>query len=577
MTDRQGMIADFLARHGWGQARRCLLADDASFRRYERLERGDETAILMDAPPEFEDVQPFVTVARYLRSLGLAAPEIYAGDMARGLLLLEDMGDDLFARVIRDDPGREKALYRLAVDGLLHLHKFPVPENFPRYDRDMLGAELGLFVDWYLPGQDGHFLTDGERTEFLALWHRTLAPLMQGPYCLTLRDYHAENLMVRPYQKGQENHLSRLGLLDFQDAVIGHPAYDLVSLLQDARRDVSCETEQEMLDYYLKHTGGDREDFCRDYAILGAQRNLKIIGIFTRLYLRDGKSTYLDKIPRVRALLDRDLAHPALAEVRAWLERYTPPADSRPRPLKPEKAMILAAGLGTRMRPLTADCPKPLIRVAEKELLSWSLDGLCAAGVRDVVINIHYRADQMVDFVKNYYDPRLQLTLSDERAELLDSGGGVKKALGYFGDEPFLILNSDMIWRDGPQQMLRRMQARWQPENMDILMLLVPKDSATGYDGAGDYDLASDGRLTARGQAPEADYVYGGIMIVRPECFRDAPDGPFSLRRQFDAAEKSGRLSGIIHDGEWYHVGTPEMRGVVEKRITDAQKAEENT
>jgi len=577
MTDRQAMIEDFLARHGWGQARRCPLADDASFRRYERLERGDETAILMDAPPEFEDVQPFVTVARHLRSLGLAAPEIYAGDMARGLLLLEDMGDDLFTRVICDDPVQEKALYRLAVDGLLHLHKFPVPENFPRYDRDMLLLELGLFVDWYLPGQDGYFLTDSERTEFLALWHRTLAPLMQGPYCLTLRDYHAENLMVRPNKEDPQDHLSRLGLLDFQDAVIGHPAYDLVSLLQDARRDVSCEMEQEMLDYYISRTGRDSTAFRRDYALLGAQRNLKIIGIFTRLYLRDGKSAYLDKIPRVRALLDRDLAHPALAEVRAWLEKYTTPAVKRPRPLKPEKAMILAAGLGTRMRPLTADCPKPLIRVAGKELLSWSLDGLCAAGVRDVVINVHYRADQMADFVKNYYDPRLQLTLSDERAGLLDSGGGVKKALGHFGDEPFFILNSDMIWRDGPRQMLQRMQALWQSENMDILMLLVPKDKATGYDGAGDYDRASDGRLTARGQAPEAGYVYGGILIIRPKCFRNTPDGPFSLRRQFDAAEKSGRLSGIIHDGEWYHVGTPEMRGAVEKRITDAQKAEENT
>ncbi|PCJ33394.1 MAG: mannose-1-phosphate guanylyltransferase [Alphaproteobacteria bacterium] len=238
----------------------------------------------------------------------------------------------------------------------------------------------------------------------------------------------------------------------------------------------------------------------------------------------------------------------------------------------PQKAMILAAGLGQRMRPLSAHRPKPLITVAGKELISWSLDGLCAAGVRDVVINMHYLADQMMDFVDKYYDHRLTLTLSDERDQLLDSGGGVKNALKYLGDDPFFILNSDMIWQDGDQgRMLPKMQAFWQDEDMDILMLLVPRDKAFGYDAAGDYHRDIKGGLTARGQDLQADYVYGGIMIIKPECFKNSPDGPFSLRQQFDRAEKSGRLFGMIHDGPWYHVGTPGTRDDVEDIVIKCQ------
>ncbi|PCI31841.1 MAG: hypothetical protein COB54_08945 [Alphaproteobacteria bacterium] len=565
MTDRTRLCRAFLDRQGWGDAHRQPLADDASFRRYERLTRGDERAVLMDAPPEFEDVVPFVSVAVHLQVIGLAAPVVMARDPENGFLLLEDMGDDLFARVIKANPDQEKDLYQLAIQGLVHLHQAVLPEQIAPYDEDLLLQELGLFVDWYLPALTGRPLSDGERQTFLTLWRQVLTPVSQARTCLTLRDYHAENLMIRAGQKG----LSRLGLLDFQDAVIGHPAYDLVSLLQDARRDVSPALEQEMLSDYITETGADSQDFHRDYALLGAQRNAKIIGIFTRLCLRDGKAAYLGKIPRVWALLERDLAHPALAPVRQWMDEHIAPSLRStvftPLPSLPGTAMILAAGLGQRMRPLTATCPKPLITVAGKELLSYSLEGLCAAGVRDVVINSHYLADQMEQFVDRYRDPRLSLTLSPEPDQLLDSGGGVKNALNYLGDAPFFVLNSDMIWRDGAGgQMLQRLRAFWQPDHMDILMLLVPRDTAVGYDGPGNYNRDDRGRLTIRGQMAQADYVYGGILIMKPDCFIGSPCGAFSLRDQFAAAEQAGRLSGLVHDGAWYHVGTPEVRDAVE-------------
>ena len=620
MTDRKFHAATFLKQRGWGAAICRPLADDASFRRYERLTSGKHSAVLMDAPPEFEDVRPFIAIARHLKERGLCAPEILARHIEKGFLLLEDMGDDLFAKILHHDPAQETTLYELAVSGLIKLHESPVPRilpagdginhSLPHYDMALLLEELSLFTDWYMPARTGKILPEKDREMFAALWQDILLPVTRDLNCLVLRDYHAENLMLRTGQTG----LAQLGLLDFQDAAIGHKAYDLVSLLQDARREVSEEMEQAMINKYVSETAIDTSTFKRDYAILGAQRNAKIIGIFTRLYLRDGKAAYLDKIPAVWRLLDRDLQHPALTPIRRWLDEHISPKNRPreflPKAFMPAQAMILAAGLGKRMQPLSDHCPKPLIKVAGKELLSWSLDALCAAGVRDIVINMHYLADQMIDFAGKYYDHRLTLTLSDERTQLLDSGGGVKNALKYLGDDPFFVLNSDMIWQDANgqrfhnqmfhNQMFHKMQAFWRTGDMDILMILVPRAKAFGYEGAGDFHRDATGRLSSRFSGPSlsgsslsgsslsgpslsnpplsnqdpdagADYVYGGIMIIKPDCFKNSPDGPFSLRQQFDQAEKAGRLFGIIHDGAWYHVGTPEARDNVEDIINKCQ------
>lgn len=308
-------IHEFLATAGWSAARVAPLTGDASFRRYFRLQRGEaETAMLMHAPPPNENPWPFIAVDRWLASHRLRAPEILAEDAARGWVLLEDFGDWHLRAWLDAHPGDETRLYETAIDTLVALHRLP-PAPFAAYDLAEYQREAGLFVEWFCPAKGLEVDTRGWR----AAWDVVFAPVLarQSPGVTVLRDYHAENIML-PADGSQ-------GLIDFQDALVGHPAYDLVSLLQDARRDVSPVLERAMLDRYTAMARPDAA-FEADYAILGAQRNAKIVGIFTRLARRDGKPRYLELIPRVWALLERDLAHPALKPVAIWFAENIPQA-----------------------------------------------------------------------------------------------------------------------------------------------------------------------------------------------------------------------------------------------------------
>lgn len=306
--------AGFLIAHGWGGAQIVPLAGDASFRRYFRVVDEDRRAILMDAPPPHEDPRPFLTVARWLDDRGFAAPRIHAVDLEHGLVLLEDFGDARMRETVDAEPQREDELYESAVATLVALAGHEAA-NLPGYDRTAYQREAALLVDWYCPAVG----LEVDSAGYAAAWDAVLAPVLAAGRSVTvLRDYHAENLMLVPGR-------SALGLLDFQDALAGHPAYDLVSLLQDARRDVSAAVEQRMLARFKAATGAD-DDFDHAYWVLGAQRNAKIIGIFTRLWKRDGKPRYPALCPRVWAYLERDLAQPALAPVRAWFDVNLPAA-----------------------------------------------------------------------------------------------------------------------------------------------------------------------------------------------------------------------------------------------------------
>ncbi|MGE3693397.1 MAG: aminoglycoside phosphotransferase family protein [Novosphingobium sp.] len=307
-------VAAFLAKVGWTGAEIEPLAGDASFRRYFRVRRGDKTAMLMDAPPPNEDPEPFLRVARWLDANALRAPVIYADDAARGLVLLEDFGEARMRDYLDQWPDDEREIYSVAVDTLVELHRLP-SGPFNDYTMSEYTREARLLIDWYCPAQ--RLAVDS--LAFAEAWETALAPLLprQRPGVAVLRDYHAENIMLL-------GSLEKQGLLDFQDALTGHRGYDLVSLLQDARRDVSPELEAEMFARYVKATGVDREEFFADYARLGAQRNAKIVGIFVRLWKRDGKPRYLKMIPRVWAQMERDLSHPALEPVARWFDRYIP-------------------------------------------------------------------------------------------------------------------------------------------------------------------------------------------------------------------------------------------------------------
>lgn len=314
-TDIPADIDPFLAAAGWAGAAIEPIPGDASFRRYFRVRRAnDETAMLMDAPPPHEDPATFLRAARWLDDNGMRAPRILAEKPERGLVLLEDFGLARMRDYLDEWPGDETQIYTGAIDALVQLHDLP-PGPFLDYSISEYQRETRLFIDWYCTARNLYVDVAG----FVSAWEKVIGELLprQRPGVTVLRDYHAENIMLL-------GALDKQGLLDFQDALVGHPAYDVVSLLQDARRDVSPDLEARMIEHYVRKMGLDHDTFAADYARLGAQRNTKIIGIFVRLWRRDGKARYLDLIPRVWALLERDLAHPALAPVAAWFDVNVP-------------------------------------------------------------------------------------------------------------------------------------------------------------------------------------------------------------------------------------------------------------
>jgi N-acetylmuramate 1-kinase len=311
-------VPAFLVEAGWGGAEIHPLAGDASFRRYFRVHKGEKRAVLMDAPPPHEDPRPFIAVAEHLSGIGLSAPRILHCDLEQGLLLIEDFGDIRMRETVDADIATEMDAYAGVVDVLIKLHQHMPPPALAQQSVAIFLDEVGLFTQWYCP-------TVGlsvDEAGYRAAWEAVLTPVMAtlaNPVTV-LRDYHAENIMLIEGGEGT----ARYGLLDFQDALAGHPAYDLVSMLEDARRDVTPSVERAMLDHYISTTGAGPE-FETAYWVLGAQRNTRILGVFSRLWKRDGKPRYRTFQPRMWGLLERDLAHPALAPLKGWFDANVPP------------------------------------------------------------------------------------------------------------------------------------------------------------------------------------------------------------------------------------------------------------
>jgi MurNAc alpha-1-phosphate uridylyltransferase len=228
-------------------------------------------------------------------------------------------------------------------------------------------------------------------------------------------------------------------------------------------------------------------------------------------------------------------------------------------------AMVLAAGLGMRMRPLTLTRPKPLIEAAGKALIDHGIDKLRAAGVKRVVVNVHYLADQLEAWAKRQQG--IEIVISDERHELLDTGGGIRNALPLLAEKPFFVLNSDSFWQDGKVPALDRLRERWDGNEMDCLLLLTPLECTVGYDGTGDFTINADGRLQRKAVGGGAAFAYSGAYLVKPELFAGSPQGKFSMNLLWDRAISQGRLFGVEHDGLWLHVGTPEAIGLAEAAI----------
>ena len=311
-SDRAELRRGFLAAHRWDDAEALPLRPDASFRRYLRLRRERDTVMLMDAPPAVEDVAAFVTVTRHLQKLGARVPAIYGVDGDNGFLLLEDLGDQTFTRLLAEGH-HQTPLYRQAVDTLGRIRRHPqsVAVALPGYTAKSALAEANLFLEWYLPARLERSVSAAARTAFGQIWKHALSALPPLAPTLVLRDYHVDNLMLVD---------GRCAVLDYQDARIGSPAYDLASLLEDARRDVAPAFGEALLEFYLRENPDlDRRGFRQHYEVWAAQRHCKVAGIFVRLWLRDGKDAYLRHLPRVMGLLQRHLHEPALAPLRDWL------------------------------------------------------------------------------------------------------------------------------------------------------------------------------------------------------------------------------------------------------------------
>ena len=339
--ERQAQCRTFLHQRGLDPRSLSPLIQDASFRRYFRLSNTDRPILLMDAPLELEDVGQFVKIARHLTAVGLKAPEIIDFDQEYGFLLLEDFGDDTFTRLIAAGAD-DTSLYPLAVDVLIALHSHPdsASIDLPLYDRNLLIQEALLLTDWYAPVIRNNTTSTEMRHSYISIWQEILDSLPEPAHSLVLRDFHVDNLMWVPPGIGT----SGCGLLDFQDAVIGPMAYDLVSLLEDARRDINPNLVESMIQRYHEAMPLlEIENFRSWYHVLGAQRHCKVAGIFIRLLLRDGKSHYIRHIPRVMHLLEQKFNIPELLPLRQWLDSWLP---ERNQPLPDFKAGAIRQLIG---------------------------------------------------------------------------------------------------------------------------------------------------------------------------------------------------------------------------------------
>jgi aminoglycoside/choline kinase family phosphotransferase len=540
---------DFLASCGWQGAEILPLAGDASFRRYFRVRDGERSAVLMDAPPPHEDPRPFVAVAEYLASVGLSAPQILARDLDKGMLLLGDFGDWRLRERLDSDPERERELYEHATDVLVHLHRHPPMPGLRPHAVEQWLTEVELFLEWYCPTVGADVDAEGYR----AAWTEALSPVAaDGLSPVTvLRDYHAENIMLVGGLEG----VRHFGLLDFQDAVAGHPAYDLASVLEDARRDVPPAIERAMIDRYVAAGDGRPAQHANPrslHAAVEARQQARLSPLPAAhvgpararpcpAASRSGQGLVRCQ-HRPRAPLDR-VARGGVSSTRRSLRLRAECSGQ-----VPHTAMIMAAGLGKRMRPLTATRPKPLIEVGGKPLLDHVLDRLRAAGVTKVVVNVHYLADA----VESHLATRkhgLDVIISDERKLLMETGGGLVQAEPLIDCDPFLAINSDNMWVDGPADTLRRAQ---------------------NHRGTGDFHMDRSGRLRRRRKSHVAPFVFTGVQMLSKRLLRDPPDGPFSTNLLWDRAIEEGRCFGAVHQGLWFDVGTPASIDMTEAALENA-------
>ena len=583
---RDALIDTFLAANGYALRDARPLAQDASFRRYLRLDGG---AVLMDAPPP-EDIRPFLRIAAHLEAIGLSVPRIAAADPANGLILEEDLGDSLFGAIMTEDTAEK--LLEAAIDALVILQRAAPPPGMPSWGKpEMMDTALGTLFDWWWPAMHGGPPPDAARAEVADALAAVLTVVETGPRCLVHRDFFAGNLLWLDRRAGHR----RTGVIDFQGCAIGHPAYDLVSLLQDARRDIPAHWADRALRRYLAARPEiDPIAFRAAYAACAAQRHLRVSCQWVRLARRDGRPQYLEHGPRTWRLLNAALTNPAVAKLAAALDRWVPPAQRRnppepdggwaappdrtaapcPAGVTPNRnpshpanihsAMILAAGLATRMRPLTGDTAKPLLMLRGRTLLDHALDRLAVEGVDTVAVNAFWQADKVVAHLAARRKPPIVAPIRE--TALLDTGGGVRNALPVLGSDPFYVINGDAFWLNGPRTALSRL-ARALTDEVDVVLLVHRTYQVRAETGAGDFAVSQLGVPRRRHEGEIVPYIFAGASLMRPSLLDDTPDGGFSLNLVWTRAMAAGRIRAVVHDGLWFHLSTPPDLAAAERAL----------
>lgn len=536
---------------------------DASSRKYFRVVLSDgSTKVLVDDAGCLNKPKEFVELSNFLIKNGIKAPKVFAKDLKKGLLLIEDFGCTDFVTVVNEK--NEKELLRKAVDVLIKLHRIKNrPACVKTMDEQIILDNFALFTDWYIPACLGYQLSMEKREEFFAIVKRLMSEALKLPNCLVLWDYHVNNVM---YPKSS----SDAAIIDFQDAMWGSGLYDLASLIEDERRDISSTICQEMKDYYFSQMDGlNKQDFEFAYAYMALLRHMRVLGRFTTLILVRKRYWYAQYIPHGVELLKRSLANPLFCDLKKWMDenfeesRRVVPCDKNI-----SKAFVLAAGRGSRMRHLTDECAKPLVSICGRRLIDYGFDLLKHANIKDVVVNVCYRKEDIKRYLGGLKD--FNITISEEE-EALETGGGIKKALDYFEEYPFVVVNSDNILvDDGYKPIIRQMQDAWNDEKHDILLLLTSTSNVCGDRPVrGDYRVCGEkiernkNKICGEG----FDYGYVGVAIVHPRIFCESPEGKFSLVELFDKAEINCRLGFVISDRREFWVGSPEAVEETEKLL----------
>lgn len=559
--------SDFLQKAGIKEIQQIIeLPKDASSRTYYRVyDKKGHSFILMDDSTKSNHSEEFVVISEFLLKNNIRAPKVLYTDLTAGFLLLEDLGENTFTKLLA--PENEQNLYSLATELLIKSAKLNKEiENIPNLCQERIVNDISFFIDDYYPLVANKPLSQEKKAEFIKIV-RELLPLGYGVGdSLVLWDYHIDNIMLP--SDGND-----CAVLDFQDALWGPLTYDLVSLLEDARREVSAEVIVNAKKTFFNHFSDIKEENLEDsYKFFSMFRHMRVLGRFAALYSKFGKDKYLKFIPHLWKMLEKTLDYPKLSSMKLWIEQNFA-KELRIIPQQPliNKAFVLAAGRGSRMRELCDDLPKPLVKVCNKTLLDYNLDKLSKIGIKDIVVNVCYQGDKIVSHLKERTD--FNIVISEEK-EALETGGGIKKALNLLGKNPFIALNSDTFWSEnGPKDALKLMTEAWDSNKYDILLLLNSIDKVEGFNNIGNYKISPKGRLIRNELKEEGfDLFFCGASILKPELFDNITKQSFSLRELFDNAMQKNRLGYVINNGTIYHVDSPEALKKVEK-ILKAEKS----